>query len=44
MYLARHGVFTVQIGPRCSARIYNTNLEIKKDNYHSRLQKAYHVL
>jgi len=34
-----HAIFTVQIGPHSSSGIYNTNLEIKKDNYDSNLQK-----
>src|SRR6476469_11110385 len=39
-----HATFTVQIGPRSSSGIYNTNLEIKKDNYDSKLQKAFNVV
>ena len=39
-----HAVFTVHIGPQSSSGIYNTNLEIRKDNYDSKLQKAFHVV
>ena len=39
-----HATFTVQIGPRSSSGIYNTNLEIKKDNYDSKIQKAFNVV
>jgi 5-hydroxyisourate hydrolase-like protein (transthyretin family) len=39
-----HAIFTVHIGPRSSSGIYNTNLEIRKDNYDSKLQKAFHVV
>jgi hypothetical protein len=39
-----HATFTVQIGPRSSSGIYNTNLEIKKDSYDSKLQKAFNVV
>jgi 5-hydroxyisourate hydrolase-like protein (transthyretin family) len=39
-----HATFTVHIGPRSSSGIYNTNLEIRKDNYDSKLQKAFHVV
>ena len=39
-----HATFTVQIGPRSSTGIYNTNLEIRKGNYDSILRKAFHVL
>ena len=39
-----HATFTVQIGPRSSTGIYNTNLEIRKDSYDSKLQKVFHVL
>ena len=39
-----HAVFTVHIGPRSSSGIYNTALEIRKDNYDSKLQKAFHVV
>jgi 5-hydroxyisourate hydrolase-like protein (transthyretin family) len=39
-----HVVFTVHIGPRSSSGIYNTNLEIRKDNYDSKLQKAFQVV
>ncbi len=39
-----HTTFTVQIGPRSNSGIYNTNLEIKKDNYDSKLQKAFNVV
>lgn len=28
-----HAIFTVQIGPRSNTGIYNTNLEVRKDNY-----------
>ena len=33
-----HATFTVQIGPRSSSGIYNTNLEIRKDNYDSKIK------
>ena len=36
-----HATFTVQIGPRSSSGIYNTNIEIKKDNYDSKIQKNF---
>src|SRR4051812_16311677 len=39
-----HATFTVQIGPRLSSGIYNTNLEIKKDNYDSKIQKSFQVV
>ena len=39
-----HATFTVHIGPRSSSGIYNTALEIRKDNYDSKLQKAFHVV
>ena len=39
-----HATFTVQIGPRSSSGIYNTNLEIKKDNYNSKIQKSFQVV
>ena len=39
-----HATFTVHIGPQSSAGIYNTNLEIRKDNYNSKLQKAFQVV
>ena len=39
-----HAIFTVQIGPRSSVGIYNTNLEIKKDNYDSKIQKSFQVV
>jgi hypothetical protein len=39
-----HAIFTVQIGPHSSSGIYNTNLEIKKDNYDSTLQKSFQVV
>jgi hypothetical protein len=39
-----HAIFTVQIGPHSSSGIYNTNLEIKKDNYDSKLQKTFQVV
>ena len=39
-----HAIFTVQIGPHSSTGIYNTNLEIKKDNYDSKLQKTFQVV
>ncbi len=39
-----HATFTVQIGPHSSSGIYNTNLEIKKDNYDSKLQKTFQVV
>ena len=39
-----HAIFTVQIGPRSSTGIYNTNLEIRKDNYDSKSQKTFSVL
>ena len=39
-----HATFTVQIGPRSSSGIYNTNLEIKKDNYDSKIQKTFQVV
>lgn len=39
-----HATFIVQIGPRSGTGIYNTNLEIRKDNYDSKLQKVFHVL
>ena len=39
-----HAIFTVQIGPRSSSGIYNTNLEIKKDNYDSKIQKSFQVV
>ena len=37
-------MFTVQIGPHSSIGIYNTNLEIKKDNYGSKIQKCFQVV
>jgi hypothetical protein len=39
-----HATFTVQIGPRSSIGIYNTNLEIRKDNYDSKIQKSFLVV
>jgi hypothetical protein len=39
-----HATFTVQIGPRSSSGIYNTNLEIKKDSYDSKIQKSFQVV
>jgi hypothetical protein len=39
-----HAIFTVQIGSRSSSEIYNTNLEIKKDNYDSKIQKSFQVV
>jgi hypothetical protein len=36
-----HAIFTIHIGPRSSTGIYNTNLEIKKDNYDSKIQKSF---
>jgi hypothetical protein len=39
-----HATFTVHIGPQSSTGIYNTNLEIRKDNYNSKLQKAFQVV
>jgi len=39
-----HATFTVQIGPRSSSGIYNINLEIKKDNYDSKMQKSFQVV
>ena len=39
-----HATFTVQIGPRSSSGIYNTDLEIKKDNYDSKIQKSFQVV
>src|SRR6478672_7984141 len=39
-----HVTFTVQIGPRSSSGIYNTDLEIKKDNYDSKIQKSFQVV
>src|SRR3954454_3325748 len=39
-----HATFTVQIGPRSSSGIYKTNLEIKKDNYDSKIQKSFQVV
>jgi hypothetical protein len=39
-----HATFTVHIGPQSSSGIYNTNLEIRKDNYDSKLQKAFQVV
>src|SRR5215475_12400121 len=39
-----HATFTVQIGPHSSSGIYNTNLEIKKDKYDSKLQKTFQVV
>ncbi|MGA7900165.1 MAG: hypothetical protein WCA39_15030, partial [Nitrososphaeraceae archaeon] len=39
-----HATFTVQIGPHSSSGIYNTNLEIKKDNYGSKIQKSFQVV
>ena len=39
-----HAIFTVQIGPHSSSGIYNTKLEIKKDNYDSKLQKTFQVV
>ena len=39
-----HATFTVHIGPRSSSGIYNAALEIRKDNYDSKLQKAFHVV
>jgi len=39
-----HAIFTVQIGPHSSSGIYKTNLEIKKDNYDSKLQKTFQVV
>ena len=39
-----HATFTVQIGPHSSSGIYNTSLEIKKDNYDSKTQKSFQVV
>jgi hypothetical protein len=39
-----HAIFTIHIGPRSSTGIYNTNLEIKKDNYDSKIQKSFQVV
>jgi hypothetical protein len=39
-----HATFTVHIGLRSNSGIYNTNLEIRKDNYNSKLQKAFQVV
>jgi hypothetical protein len=39
-----HATFTVQIGPHSSSGIYNTNLEIRKDNYNSKIQKTFNVV
>ena len=39
-----HAIFTVKIGPHSSSGIYNTNLEIKKDNYDSKIQKTFQVV
>ena len=39
-----HATFTVQIGPQSDAGVYNTNLEIKKDNYNSTVSKAFSVV
>jgi hypothetical protein len=39
-----HAIFTIHIGPHSNNGIYNTNLEIKKDNYDSKMQKSFHVV
>lgn len=39
-----HATFTVQIGPNSSSGIYNTNLEFKKDNYDSKVQKTFQIV
>jgi len=39
-----HAIFTIHIGPHSSTGIYNTNLEIKKDNYDSKIQKSFQVV
>jgi hypothetical protein len=39
-----HATFTVQIGLHSTSGIYNTNLEVKKDNYDSKLQKTFQVV
>jgi hypothetical protein len=39
-----HATFTVQIGPRSSNGIYNTNVEIRKDNYDAKMQKSFQVV
>ena len=39
-----HAIFTIHIGPHSNTGIYNTNLEIKKDNYDSKMQKSFQVV
>ena len=39
-----HAIFTIHIGPHSNSGIYNTNLEIKKDNYDSKIQKSFQVV
>ena len=39
-----HAIFTIHIGPHSNSGIYNTNLEIKKDNYDSKMQKSFQVV
>ena len=39
-----HAIFTIHIGPHSNNGIYNTNLEIKKDNYDSKMQKSFQVV
>jgi|SRR5689334_13805245 hypothetical protein len=39
-----HAIFTINIGPHSNTGIYNTNLEIKKDNYDSKMQKSLQVV
>ena len=39
-----HAIFTIHIGPHSNSGIYNTNLEVKKDNYDSKIQKSFQVV
>jgi len=39
-----HAIFTIHIGPHSNIGIYNTNLEVKKDTYDSKVQKSFQVV
>ena len=39
-----HAIFTIHIGPHSNIGIYNTNLEVKKDTYDSKIQKSFQVV
>jgi hypothetical protein len=39
-----HAIFNIHIGPHSNSGIYNTNLEIKKDSYDSKMQKSFQVV